>query len=77
MYPYVSETRPLHLAAKNNHIPCILELMLNGADYNAVDGGGRTSMFCAAENGHEDAVLAHLHNAYGKTILSLPVKESG
>ena len=72
VYPYVANTRPLHLAAKNNHLSCILELIVNGADYNAVDSQGRTSMYVAAEMGHEKAVLAHLNNAYGKTILSLP-----
>ena len=77
VYPYVADTRPLHLAAKNNHLSCILELMLNGADYNAVDSQGRTSMYIAAERGHEEAVLIHLNNAYGKTILSLPVKDTG
>ena len=77
VYPYIADTRPLHLAAKNNHLSCILELMLNGADYNAVDGQGRTSMYQAAEMGHEEAVLVHLNNAYGKTILSLPVKDTG
>jgi len=51
--------------------------MLNGADYNAVDRQGRTSMYIAADMSHEDAVLEHLNNAYGKTILSLPVKYSG
>jgi len=51
--------------------------MLNGADYNTVDSHGRTSMYIAAEMGHEDAVLEHLNNAYGKTILSLPAKDSG
>ena len=77
VYPYVADTRPLHLAAKNNHICCILELMLNGADYNAVDTRGRTSMYIAAEMGHGDAVLVHLNNAYGKTILSLPTRDTG
>jgi len=51
--------------------------MLNGADYNTVDSHGRTSMYIAAEMGHEDAVLEHLNNGYGKTILSLPAKDSG
>jgi ankyrin repeat protein len=73
VYPHVADTLPLHLAAKNNHVDCIVELMMNGADYNAVDGEGRTSMYIAAEMRHEDSVLAHLNNAYGKTILSLPV----
>ena len=50
---------------------------MNGADYNAVDGFGRTSMYIAAEAGHEKAVLVHLSNAYGKTILSLPMIETG
>lgn len=77
VYPYISDTRPLHLAAKNNHLDCIVELMMNGADYNAVDGNGRTSMYIAAEAGHEEAVLIHLSNAYGKTILSLPMTETG
>jgi len=77
VYPYVADTRPLHLAAKNNRLSCIRELMLSGADYNAVDSHGRTSMYVAAEMGHEEAVLEHLNNAYGKTILSLPAKYSG
>ena len=51
--------------------------MLNGADYNAVDTRGRTSMYVAAEMGHGDAVLVHLNNAYGKTILSLPTRDTG
>jgi len=51
--------------------------MLNGADYNAVDSRGRTSMYIAAEMGHGDAVLVHLNNAYGKTILSLPTRDTG
>ena len=34
-------------------------------------------MYVAAEMSHEDAVLEHLNNAYGKTILSLPVKDTG
>lgn len=76
VYPYISDTRPLHLAAKNNHIDCIVELMMNGADYNAVDGNGRTSMYIAADAGHEEAVIVHLKNAYGKTILSLPMPET-
>jgi len=77
VYPYVAGTTPLHLAAKNNHLSCILQLMLTGADYNAVDSQGRTSMYIAAEMGHEQAVLAHLNNSYGKTILSLPTKDTG
>lgn len=67
----------MHLAAKNNHLDCIRELILGGADYNAVDEDGRTSMYIAAEKGFEEAVLVHLRSAYGKTILSLPVRESG
>jgi len=73
----VADTRPLHLAAKNNHLSCIHELMINGADYNATDGQGRTSLYIASELGHEQAVLEQLNNAYGKTILSLPVKDTG
>jgi len=77
VYPYVADTRPLHLAAQNNHLSCIRELMLSGADYNAVDSQGRKSVHVAAEMGHEEAVLEHLNNADGKTILSLPAKYSG
>ena len=73
----MADTRPLHLAAKNNHLACVRELMLSGADYNAVDSQGRTSMYIAAEMGHEEAVLVHLNNAYGKTILSLPIRDTG
>ena len=56
---------------------CIRELILNGADYNATDEKGRTSLYIAAELGFEEAVLTHLRNAVGRDILSLPVKDSG
>lgn len=48
-----------------------------GADYNAVDELGQTSMYIASDLGYEKALLIHLHNAVGKDILSLPVKGTG
>ena len=74
---HVGGTTPLQLATSNNHIDCIRELILNGADYNAVDETGRTSLYIAASLGYEDAVLTHLRNAIGRDILSLPIRETG
>ncbi|XP_077992273.1 ankyrin repeat and SOCS box protein 14-like isoform X2 [Glandiceps talaboti] len=74
--PFSGGTTPLHLAAKNNHSACIKELILNGADYNAQDEMGRTGLFIASQNGHEESVLVQLRNAIGRDILSLPVKYS-
>ena len=51
--------------------------MLNGADYNATDELGRTSLYLAANLGLEDCLLTHLKNAIGRDILSLPIKDSG
>jgi ankyrin repeat protein len=48
---------------------CVKELILNGADYNAVDEFGRTSMYLAAQNGFNACILAHLDNAVGRDIL--------
>ena len=67
----------MHLATKNNHIACVRELILNGADYNATDEIGRTSLYIAAELGWQECVLTHLSNAVGRDILSLPVKDTG
>ena len=75
--PHIGGTTPLHLATRNNHIGCIKELILNGADYNAVDQVGRTSLYIASELGYEEAVLTHLRNAIGRDILSLPVDDTG
>lgn len=47
-----------------------------GADYNAVDELGRTSLYIAAQRGFADCVLAHLKNAVGRDILSLPSYET-
>ena len=74
--PHVGGTLALHLAAKNNHLLCAKELILNGADYNAVDELGRTSLYIAAELGLEEMVLTHLRNAVGRDILSLPVRNT-
>jgi hypothetical protein len=52
-------------------------LIWHGADYNAVDEYGRTSLFLAATFAYEDCVHAHLNNAIWKDILSLPVKDWG
>ena len=70
-------TTPLHLATQNRHIDCIRELILNGADYNAVDELGRTGMYIAAQLGYSDAVMVHLRNAIGRDILSLPINFTG
>ena len=53
------------------------ELILNGADYNATNQYGHTSLYIAAQQGFEEIVLTHLRNAVGRDILSLPVKDSG
>ena len=70
-------TTPLQLATNNNHVDCIRDLILNGADYNAVDETGKTSLYIASALGLEEAVMTHLRNAIGKDILSLPVSETG
>lgn len=74
--PYLGGTTPLHLAAANNHVECVRELIQYGADYNAVDELGRTSLYIAAQSGFGDCVLAHLKNAIGRDILSLPSYET-
>ncbi|KFM72269.1 Serine/threonine-protein phosphatase 6 regulatory ankyrin repeat subunit B, partial [Stegodyphus mimosarum] len=74
--PHLGGTTPLHLAASNNHIDCVKELIQYGADYNAVDERGRTSLYIAAKAGYEECVLAHLKNAVGRDILSLPSLET-
>ena len=75
--PYPGATTALHLATKNNHNECVRELILNGADYNATNQYGHTSLYIAAQQGFEEIVLTHLRNAVGRDILSLPVKDSG
>jgi len=72
--PYMGGTTPLHLAANGNYKSCIKELIINGADYNLVDESNRTSLYLAAAAGFEESILAHLDNAVGKDILSIPVK---
>ncbi|XP_015924353.1 serine/threonine-protein phosphatase 6 regulatory ankyrin repeat subunit B isoform X2 [Parasteatoda tepidariorum] len=74
--PHLGGTTPLHLAADNNHIDCVRELIQYGADYNAVDERGRTSLYIAAKWGYGDCILAHLKNAVGRDILSLPSFET-
>lgn len=74
--PYPGATTALHLATKNKHCDCVKELILNGADYNATNQYGHTSLYIAAMQGSEDIVLTHLRNAVGRDILSLPVKDS-
>ncbi|XP_064599919.1 serine/threonine-protein phosphatase 6 regulatory ankyrin repeat subunit B-like [Liolophura sinensis] len=74
--PHVGGTTPLHLAALHNHTKCVMELIWNGADYNTVDELGRTSLYIAAQNGYEETIHAHLNNAIGRDILSIPVKDT-
>lgn len=74
--PHLGGTTPLHLAAANNHVDCVKELIQYGADYNAVDERGRTSLYIAAQTGYDECVLAHLKNAVGRDILSLPSIET-
>lgn len=76
-YPYRGSTTPLHLASRNNHLDCMRVLFDAGADYNAVDEDGRTSLYMAAERALESAVLFHLENSYGRTLLSIPLKDTG
>ena len=52
-------------------------LILNGADYNAVDEQCRTSLYIAAQKGYEACVHAHLDSAIWKDILSIPIKATG
>lgn len=75
--PHPGGTTPLHLAATYNHVDCVRELIQYGADYNAVDERGRTSLYISAQFGHKECVLAHLKNAVGRDILSLPSFETG
>lgn len=75
-FPHPGGTTPLHLAAANNNIECVKTLIWHGADYNAVDEYGRTSLFIAASKAEEACVHAHLDNAIWKDILSLPVKDT-
>lgn len=74
--PHLGGTSPLHLAAANNHVDCVKELIQYGADYNAVDECGHTSLYIATQNGFSECVLAHLKNAVGRDILSLPSFET-
>lgn len=74
--PHLGGTTPLHLAAACNNINCVKELIQYGADYNAVDERGRTSLYIAAQFGYEGCALAHLKNAVGRDILSLPSFET-
>ncbi|GBM60486.1 Serine/threonine-protein phosphatase 6 regulatory ankyrin repeat subunit C [Araneus ventricosus] len=74
--PHLGGTTPVHLAAANNNVNCVKELIQYGADYNAVDERGRTSLYIAAQFGYEKCVLAHLRNAVGRDILSLPSFET-
>ena len=75
--PHPGGTTPLHLAAANDHCDCVKLLILNGADYNAVDEQCRTSLYIAAQKGYEACVHAHLDSAIWKDILSIPVKNTG
>lgn len=70
--PHLGGTTPLHLAAASNNIDCVKELIRYGADFNAVDEHGRTSLFIAAQLGFSECVLIHLREAVGRDILSLP-----
>ncbi|KAK3595843.1 hypothetical protein CHS0354_014665 [Potamilus streckersoni] len=75
--PHPGGTTPLHLAASSDHVACVTHLIWNGADYNAVDEKGRTSLYIAAQKGFERCIHAHLNNAIWRDILSLPVNETG
>lgn len=76
-FPHPGGTTPLHLAASANNIECVTMLIWHGADYNAVDEYGRTSLYIAAQKSLEECVHAHLDNAIWKDILSLPAKDTG
>ncbi|CAB1098011.1 unnamed protein product [Ectocarpus sp. CCAP 1310/34] len=47
---------PLHLAASKGHALCISELLLGGADKDAVNARGETPLFKAATNNHLGAI---------------------
>ena len=70
--PHLGGTTPLHLAAATNNVNCVKELIRYGADFNAVDEHGRTSLYVAAQLGYSECVLIHLKEAVGRDILSLP-----
>lgn len=70
--PQLSGTTPLHLASAKNHVDCVRILIRFGADINAVDEKGRTSLYIAAESGFQHCVLTHLKHCEGRQILSLP-----
>ena len=52
----VSGANALHWAAADGHQQVVQLLLANGADVNAVEGGGRTALHIAAIQGHQGVV---------------------
>jgi ankyrin repeat protein len=78
------QATPLNSAAAGGHVEAMRLLLEYGADPNACQGGGVTSLHIAAQNGNLQAVLLLLHNGAdlrlknntGKTALDL-AREAG
>ena len=47
---------PLMFAVKEDHLPCVKELIKAGADVNLLDGQGQTPLIFAANKGHVQCV---------------------
>jgi len=74
-YSGASDRRPLHRAAGSNQIEICEYLLSKGAFIDVVDGAGRTPLYWAVLNGHEDAVTFLVSK--GRASLTIPTTDSG